>query len=119
LVASLGLAVATTVGTAVGVELVFGPGFDSVPTLVAVLMCGAVPYAAAKVLGGFVAGAGALRPNLWATVLTFVLTLAMDLLLIPRYGAVGASVASAISYAAYTAMVYRIAKKVVAAPTQT
>jgi O-antigen/teichoic acid export membrane protein len=115
LVTSLMLGVIITIGVALGVDFVFGSGFESVPVLVAVLVVGAVPYAAAKIFGGYVAGAGALKPNLRAAVLTLGMTLVMDVALIPALGGFGAAIASALSYLIYTALVYRIARNVATA----
>ena len=80
---------------AIGVVLpAFGP---SLPALY-VLLPGVVAMAVTQVLTGYVAGLG--RPGLASAVsiLAFAANIAFNLVLIPRFGIVGASAASLLSY---------------------
>lgn len=72
----------------------FGP---SIPPLL-VLLPGVVAMAAANVVGGYVAGIGRPGINSTVTVIAFAVNTAANLLLIPRFGILGAALASLISY---------------------
>jgi O-antigen/teichoic acid export membrane protein len=81
----------------VGIHLVLPRFGDSLPAFL-VLLPAAISMSLAKVLSSFVAGRG--RPGLMAFAMVFVLVsnIAGNIILIPMYGIVGASLASVISY---------------------
>ena len=80
------------------VPLLFGRGFAaSVPALWW-LLPGIIFASAAKLLAPLIVQAGLIRFNLYATAVAAGFTVILDLLLIPQWGIVGASVASSISY---------------------
>jgi O-antigen/teichoic acid export membrane protein len=79
-----------------------GHDFADLPSLLAVLLVGTIPYSVAKVLGNYLAGRGAVLQNVMTASGVLVITIALDLALIPAYGALGAAWASAASYIAYT-----------------
>jgi O-antigen/teichoic acid export membrane protein len=72
----------------------FGP---SIPPLL-VLLPGVVALSVTKVLSGYVSGIG--RPGLtsYINILAFVLNIVANVILIPRFGIIGASAASLLSY---------------------
>jgi O-antigen/teichoic acid export membrane protein len=86
----------------------FGEDFAQVPHLLGVLLLGVVPYSVSKVLGNYLAGINAVGTNLLANLAGMVITLALDLALIPKYGALGAAWATALSYTAYTVLLFCI-----------
>ena len=77
---------------------VYGEQFSSAAWPAAVISLGLVAEPAAGVASGFLLGSG--RPGLNSLVLGggFAVTLALDLLLIPRHGSLGAAWASAVAY---------------------
>ena len=81
-------------------RLLYGAGFDSAVLPAQVLVVGMLLSGAAGAASGYLYGRG--RPGLNSTVLGLGLavTVVLDLLLIPRYGALGAALASATAYLA-------------------
>ena len=84
------------------VPVIFGEPFRAVPRLMAILTLGVVPYSVAKVLAGYLSGIRALRLNLLLASFGLTICLALDLVLIPRGGAVGAALATAVAYSAHS-----------------
>lgn len=83
------------------IELLYGPAFaPSYPPLLA-LLPGVVLMGGSKILANEMAGRGYLQYNSICAGLSLVLTIILDLTLIPRFGAVGAAAASSLAYAAY------------------
>ena len=62
------------------------------------LMPGVVALSISKVLSGDLAGRGLLQYGAYASAISLVVTVICDLLLIPRWGIVGAAIASSLSY---------------------
>jgi O-antigen/teichoic acid export membrane protein len=81
----------------VGVHLVLPAFVDCLPAFL-VLLPGVVSLSVAKVMTSYVGGRG--RPGLVAigTMISVLLNVALNLVLIPMYGIVGAALASVISY---------------------
>lgn len=79
-------------------RLLYGSGFESAVRPAQVIAAGMVLSGAAGAASGYLYGRG--RPGLNSAVLAVGLgaTVVLDLLLIPRYGAMGAAVASAVAY---------------------
>ena len=86
-----------TVVAFVGIHVVLPRYVDCLPAFL-VLLPGAVSMSISKVLGGYVAGRG--RPGLLAGGMIAVLALnvGLNLVFIPMYGIVGASLSSLVSY---------------------
>ena len=83
----------------------FGVGLQrTVPGLLAILLLGIVPYALSKVLSIYLSGIGAVSLNVLLSAAGLAVTIALDLLLIPQWGAHGAAWATALSYTAFTAL---------------
>jgi O-antigen/teichoic acid export membrane protein len=78
----------------------FLPAF--VPSLAPlfVLLPGVVALSAAKVLGGYVSGLGLTSLTSYVNVSAFILNVVVNIVLIPRFGIVGAAAASLVSYSA-------------------
>jgi O-antigen/teichoic acid export membrane protein len=85
-----------------------GEEFSEVPSLIGILLLGIVPLSVAKILGNYLAGRNALVLNLGSAAVILALTIALDLILIPGLGTVGAAWATAISYTAYTLLLIAI-----------
>jgi O-antigen/teichoic acid export membrane protein len=90
----------------------FGP---SIPPLL-VLLPGVAALSVTKVVAGYVSGIG--RPGLTSNVniAAFVLNVAANLILIPRFGIVGASAASLVSYTASSIALTAIAARLTGVP---
>lgn len=80
--------------------IIFGAGFEGSVINLRILTLGAFGILAVKVLGNALTARG--RPLLTAAAVAvaFTSTVVLDVLLIPNYGAVGASIASAAAYSA-------------------
>ncbi|MFC4910293.1 lipopolysaccharide biosynthesis protein [Actinomadura gamaensis] len=81
---------------------VFGSAFDGARDPTYLLLCGLVTFGVSGLLQAYLYGVG--RPGLTsvAQAAGLAVTVGLDLLLIPRYGAAGAAVASAVSYTTTT-----------------
>lgn len=82
----------------------FGADFSDAASLIGILLLGIVPFSAAKILGTHFAGANALHRNIAASAFTLPVMVALNLTLVPIYGAHGAATATAVAYAAQTAI---------------
>jgi O-antigen/teichoic acid export membrane protein len=81
------------------IPLVYGSGFDRSVVLGFILIPGVVVVGVAKVMSAVVTGRGFPRYALFATIITVPVSVGLSLLLIPPLHAVGAAIASSISYA--------------------
>lgn len=82
------------------IVLIYSSAFVSAYGPMLALLPGVVLLGGAKVLTNEIAGRGYPHYNSISTGVSLVLTVVLDLLLIPRYGVLGASLASTISYSA-------------------
>src|SRR5207249_4589689 len=80
------------------VVLFFGSDFAHSKWAVWLLMPGIVTFSVARVVSMYLLGRNQLKIDLLASFVGFVVTLALDLLLIPPFGFRGAAVASSIAY---------------------
>lgn len=80
------------------IALLFGSAFADSTALLYVLLPGILSLGITRILGGYFQGIG--KPELGTLMVSFsfVETIALDLLLIPRIGAMGAAIASSVSY---------------------
>ncbi len=76
----------------------FGAAFAESTWAVWLLLPGIVTFSVARVLSMYLLGRNQLRIDLIASFFGLVVTLALDFLLIPRYGFRGAAIASSIAY---------------------
>jgi O-antigen/teichoic acid export membrane protein len=84
-------------GAALMIPLVL-PAFGPSLAPLAVLLPGVVALSVAKVVAGYVAGVGRPGVNSFVSIVTFAVNFAANLVLIPRFGIVGAAAASLVSY---------------------
>jgi len=94
---TVGVALCLVPTAFVGIHLILPKFVDCLPAFV-VLLPGVVSLSVAKVMTSYVNGRG--HPGLVAigTVASLILNIALNLVLIPRFGIVGASLSSLISY---------------------
>ncbi len=80
------------------VVLFFGPAFEESAWAVWLLLPGIVTFSVARVLSMYLLGRGRLKIDLLASACGLVVTLVLDLLLIPSLGFRGAAIASSVAY---------------------
>jgi O-antigen/teichoic acid export membrane protein len=80
------------------IQLIYSSAFTTAYIPMLALLPGVVLLGGAKVLTNEIAGRGYPHYNSITTGISLVLTVVLDLLLIPRYGVLGASLASSVSY---------------------
>ena len=98
LVATVFASVALAVLAPLLVNILFGARFA--PSVVAIwlLLPGVVAISVGRILSGYLLGRNQQRVDLLATASGLVVTLILDVALIPRYGFAGAAVASSVAY---------------------
>lgn len=82
------------------------------------LLPGVVAYIAVKVLAAYLVGVGRLRITVIVSLIGLIATLALDFTLIPRLGAVGAAIASSVSYSLSAVVTVRWTMKVAGLPAR-
>jgi len=87
------------------ITLLFGAEFADSSTPFLILLTGCIPFIASIVLASSLAGSDRLDINLRASGAGLMATIALDILLIPKFGLEGAAIASATSYLITTGMV--------------
>ena len=87
------------------IALLFGVEFSDSATPFVILLTGCIPFIACIILASSLAGSNRLDINLRASGAGLIATIALDILLIPRFGLEGAAVASATSYLVTTGVV--------------
>ena len=80
----------------------YGREFDGAIDPARIILLGLALEGVAGVVTAFLYGVGRPGLNSWGMAVGLVATVALDILLIPHYGAVGAAVASAVAYATST-----------------
>jgi len=80
------------------VVVFFGPAFADSAWAVWLLLPGIVTFSVARVLSMYLLGKNLLKVDLLASFVGLVVTLGLDLLLIPRFGFLGAAAASSVAY---------------------
>jgi O-antigen/teichoic acid export membrane protein len=95
---SAAAAVVLAVAAPLVVRVLFGSAFN--PSVVAVwlLLPGIITLSVARVLSSYLLGKNRLKVDLSASLAGLVVTLALDVLLIPLYGFAGAAIASSVAY---------------------
>ena len=109
LTASVISALCLGVAASQAIPLLYGEAFwPSFPALVLILP-GIAVFSTVNILAAYIAGIGQPRLNLLVAVVALVVTVSLDLYLIPRMGILGASLASTASYtvsAIFTIIIY-------------
>lgn len=100
LAATLGGAVLLGLASPVLIPVLFGSAFGPSVAPLLLLLPGVVVFSVANVLGAFVTGIGRPGHVLGVSLVALVVTIPLDLLLIPTVGIVGAALASSAAYSA-------------------
>lgn len=87
------------------------PAFGQSIEPLVVLLPGVVALSGANVVGGYVTGIGRPGVNSIVSVIAFVVNIAVNLLLIPRFGIVGAATASLVSYSLSSLLLTAVAAR--------
>jgi len=113
---ALGLTVVATplvAGAAVvALPLLYGEQFRSAIVPACVLLVGLAVEGAAAVSSAFLWGIGRPGANSWAMGIGVLITVALDFLLIPRHGALGAAIASSAAYLATTTLLTAFTRRI-------
>ncbi|GAA4059072.1 oligosaccharide flippase family protein [Streptomyces shaanxiensis] len=88
----------------IALPLLFGPAFQAAVLPACILLIGLAAWGAAAVSTAFLCGIGRPGVNSWAMGIGVAVTVSLDVLLIPRHGAVGAAVASSAAYLVTTVL---------------
>ena len=100
------------------INIVYGQAYaEAVPMLLA-LLPGVVAFIAVKVLSAYLIGVGRLRITVIVSLIGLIATLALDFTLIPRLGAVGAAIASSVSYSLSAIVTVGCAMKLAGLPAR-
>ena len=86
------------------IPLLYGEAFRPSITALLWLLPGIVIFTIANVLAAYIAGIGKPHLNLWVSGISLVITIVLDLILIPKLNIVGASIASTVSYSVSAVM---------------
>jgi O-antigen/teichoic acid export membrane protein len=95
---SAGAAACLWVAAGPVIATVYGEPFEAAISPSRIILLGLALEGAAAVVTAFLHGVGRPGLNSWAMASGLAMTIALDLVLIPRYGATGAAVASAAAY---------------------
>ncbi|MBL8915456.1 MAG: polysaccharide biosynthesis C-terminal domain-containing protein [Archangium sp.] len=104
-VASFGLALIGFLLSIPLLPIIFTAQFEPSVQLLGILLIGVVPYSIAKVVGNYLAGSGAMRFSLYSALVSMVVCVTLDLIFIPRFGAIAAAGATATAYCVFTAVI--------------
>ena len=88
------------------ITILFGKDFSGAYSALAWLLPGIFFLSMSKVMTGYFNGNGAPQYGSYSSVISFAVTLAADIFLIPRYGIKGAAIASSLSYICASAVVF-------------
>ncbi len=86
------------------IPLLYGEPFRPSISALLWLLPGIVVFSIANVLAAYLAGIGKPRLNLYVSGVSLIITVALDLVLIPKLNIVGAAIASSVSYAVSASM---------------
>jgi O-antigen/teichoic acid export membrane protein len=97
-----GAAVPLWLAAGLVIPAIYGSAFGSAITPARIILLGLALEGVAAVISAFLYGVGRPGLNSWGMAAGLMATLALDILLIPRFGATGAAAASAVAYATST-----------------
>ena len=90
------------IAAGVAIPAFYGPSFDAAVTPTRIILFGLAFDGVAGMISGLLYGIGRAGLNSWAMAAGLAVTVALDILLIPRFQATGAAIASAVSYTTTT-----------------
>ncbi|MEE9372257.1 MAG: polysaccharide biosynthesis C-terminal domain-containing protein [Saprospiraceae bacterium] len=78
--------------------ILYGQEFAKSAFVFIILLIGTIPFCLSVVYGSFLAGTNNMKINMMSAFIGLVITLVLDIILIPIYGSIGAAIASSFSY---------------------
>lgn len=90
--------------------LLFGNRYSSAAMALVLLLPGISAFSIANILANYLAGVGLLNKNILSGGISCLVTIVLDLFLIPRFGINGASVSTSIAYGIYSIITIKIYK---------
>ena len=87
------------------IPMLYGEAFRPSVAALLWLLPGIVVFSVVNVLAAYIAGIGKPRLNMWVSGVSLIITVALDLALIPKLNIVGAAIASTVSYSVSAGMV--------------
>lgn len=91
-------AVALALFASQAIPMLYGEAFRPSISALFWLLPGIVVFSVANVLAAYIAGIGKPRLNFWVSGISLIITITLDVALIPKLNIVGASIASTVSY---------------------
>ncbi|NIH80860.1 oligosaccharide flippase family protein [Amycolatopsis viridis] len=98
------------VASVITLPVLYGPAFRSAVLPACILLAGLAVEGAAAVSSAYLCGRGRPGANSWGMGAGALVTVALDVVLIPRAGAVGAAIASTVAYLVTTGLLTTIAQ---------
>lgn len=89
----------------------YGEAFGEASSSFVVLLFGSVPFCFFLIYASFFAGRNRVKVNMYASLIGLITTIILDFLLIPTFNALGASLASSISYLSTTLFLIYVLNK--------
>ena len=77
------------------IPAIYGAEFSDTFLLCAILFLGAIPFSLSIIIANLNTGIGFVKINLYATVFVFLVGLMLDVIVIPKYGMIGAAIVKA------------------------
>ena len=94
------------------IRFLYGPRFSASAVPLLLLLPGVCALSASSILAAFLAGVGRVGANTRASVAGLVVNVALNMVLIPRYGVAGAAGASSLTYCFQTILLARSAARI-------
>lgn len=85
--------------------ILFGRDFSASADSLILLIPGIWLFSISKILANYIAGMGKVEKNIFASSISCIATVILDIMLIPRIGIIGASIATSISYIIFTGVI--------------
>ncbi|WP_434511185.1 oligosaccharide flippase family protein [Desulfitobacterium sp. AusDCA] len=82
----------------------FGRDFITATGALLWLLPGISIFSVSNILANYLAGVGLVEKNIYSSIMSGVVTVVLDIILIPRIGIIGASIATSLSYIVFTLM---------------
>ena len=87
------------------IPFLFGQEYLQSVYIFKLLLIGIIPFSITTILSSYFGGTGQMKVNLFCSIIGFLVCLIFDLILIPRYGNIGAALATSVAYFSSTAFI--------------
>ncbi|MBS1634824.1 MAG: polysaccharide biosynthesis C-terminal domain-containing protein [Bacteroidetes bacterium] len=96
----MGIAGGITLGLLI--PYIYGIEFSSATKLFFILLLGILPFSIKIIIASYYAGVKKNRIDMISSMISFIVCLVLDIILIPKYGSIGAAIASVLAYTCNT-----------------